>query len=158
MDAVSTLLLCAPILALVSGAAGCQDEVAAQEATAEAPAARGKGGLVVTVGTLEAVLLERYGSAEDGRELLDLLVRARLLQSLAQEASVEVSSEELARRWNELDRAVRAGGDPDGLTSEIARRGLSVEEFRDFLRLSIVQERLARRALDLDPDAPINSR
>ncbi len=119
---------------------------AAQEASKPAIAARGKG-LAVTSAELERVLLERYGMNEQGRELLELLVRTKLLELLAREAKIEVTDEGIARRWSELDRAARASGQSRGLSSELEERGVSVADFRETLRLQIVLERLARAAL-----------
>ena len=51
---------------------------------------------------------------------------------------------------------MRAAGETRGLAAEIERRRLSIEEFRDFLRLSIVQERLTRRALEREEDTVVS--
>jgi hypothetical protein len=117
-------------------------------------AARGKGGLEIARPDLEKVLLERHGFSENGRELLELFLKARLLEHLGEQQGIRVSGAEVDRRWNELERQARAGG--GGLAAEIQRRGLTPEQFRDFLRLAVIQERLTRRALGLREDAPVS--
>lgn len=111
------------------------------------PAARGKDGLTISRSALEAVVLERYGYAETGRELLDLFLKARLLDALASQRGIQVSDGEVTRRWQELEKRSKAGGQP--LADEIERRNLTPVQFRDFLRLALVQEKLTRAALGL---------
>ena len=124
-------------------------------ATVEEPlAARGKNGLTVARAALEAVLLERYGYAETGRELLDLFLKSRLLESLARQRGIEVGEHEVTRRQEELEKSLRAVGQT--LTDELKRRNLTRAQFRDFLRLALVQEKLARAALDLAANAEVS--
>jgi hypothetical protein len=118
------------------------------------PAARGKDGLTVSRGELEALVLERYGYAETGRELLDLFLKSRLLDSLAARAGIAVGDGEVTRRWEELEKRAQAGGMP--LSAEMERRRLTPEQFRDFLRLSLLQEKLARKALGLAPGSAVS--
>ena len=120
----------------------------------DVPAARGKDGLTVSRGELEGLVLERFGYAETGRELLDLFLKARLLDSLAAHGGIVVSEAEVTRRWQELEKRSKAGGLP--LSAEIERRRLTPDQFRDFLRLSLVQEKLARKALGLSPGSEIS--
>jgi hypothetical protein len=120
----------------------------------DAPAARGKDGLTVTRAALEAVVLERFGYAETGRTLLDLFLKSRLLDSLAGQRGVVVSDAEVTRRYQELEKRSKAGGQPLG--DEIERRNLTPEQFRDFLRLALVQEKLTRAALGIAPGAEVS--
>ncbi len=120
----------------------------------EALAARGKDGLTLTRAALESTLLERYGYSESGRELLDLFLKTRLLDSLAAERRVRVSEDEVTRRWQELERRSKALGQT--LADEIKRRNLTPPQFREFLRLALVQEKLARTALGLRDGAEVS--
>jgi hypothetical protein len=120
----------------------------------DAPAARGKDGLSVARSELEELVLERYGYAETGRELLDLFLKARLLDSLAAQRGITVGEGEVTRRWQELEKRSKAGGQP--LQQEIERRNLTPEQFRDYLRLSLVQEKLTRAALGVAPGAEVS--
>jgi hypothetical protein len=138
------MLLAALVLLLAMGGQGPREEPAA---------ARGKNGLVVSGAALEATLLERYGYAETGRELLDLFLKARLLEALATQRKIRVSDADVTQRWQELEKRSRAGGQT--LADEIQRRQLSPEQFREFLRLALVQERLARAALGLPAGAEV---
>src|SRR5262245_44504725 len=111
------------------------------------PAARGKGGLTITRTSLESVLLDRFGYAETGREFLDVFLKARLLDALAAKRDIQVGDGDVTRRWQELEKRSKATGQQ--LADEIQRRNLTPEQFREFLRLALVQERLTRKALGI---------
>ena len=96
--------------------------------------ARGAGGLVLRRSALEGTLLERFGLSETGRDLLDLLVKSRLLDHLARERGIAVAEAEITQRMDELEKRARAAGEKGGLAGEIEKRGLSLAEFREFLR------------------------
>jgi hypothetical protein len=121
-----------------------------------APVARGKGGLTVGRAELETTLLERYAYSEDGRELLDLFLKSRLLDSLAAERGIRIGEGEVTRRWQELEEHARASGEKRGLAAELEKRRLTREQFREFLRLALVQERLTRAALGLPHGAEVS--
>ncbi len=110
--------------------------------------ARGKD-LLLFDAELEEVLLERFGLAPDGRELLRLLLNARMLDHLAREQGLVISAKDIDLAWGRLDREIKASGEAGGLAKEIEGQGLGREEFRQFLRLSILQERLTREALGI---------
>jgi hypothetical protein len=119
-----------------------------------APAARGKGGLSLAREELAATALERYAHGEKGRELLDLFLKSRLLESLASQSGITVGEAEVAQRWRELEKRSQASGQT--LATEIGRKNLTSEQFREFLRLSLVQERLTRAALGLPRSAEVS--
>jgi len=119
----------------------------AQAGPGEPIAARGKNGLTITRPALESVLLDRFGYAETGREFLDLFLKARLLDSLASKRGIQVGDGDVTRRWQELEKRSKATGQQ--LADEIQRRNLTPEQFREFLRLALVQERLTRKALGI---------
>jgi hypothetical protein len=66
-----------------------------------------------------------------------------------------VSASDLDRRWQELDASIKASGDARGLSGQIADQRLDAREFREYLHVGMLHERLARRALDLPPEAPV---
>jgi hypothetical protein len=109
--------------------------------------ARARGGATLERAALEATLLERYAYGETGRELLDLLLKARLLDALAAAGGIRVGEGEVTRRWKELEKRSLAGG--QALADEMQRRRLTPEQFREFLRLAILQERLTRAELGI---------
>jgi len=143
-----------------SAAAGAARPADPDQGPTDAPAtdspvvATGKD-LVLTRAELLPVLLQRYALSERGRELLRLELQSRVLLRLAEERGVEISDREVERRWKSLDEAVRASGDPRGLAGQIADQGLGADEFRDYLRVSMMHERLTRLALDLPPEAQV---
>jgi hypothetical protein len=148
------MALCALLLA--SALASAVQEAAVPRPPSKDPVvARGKNGLELKRSELEEALLERFGLSQTGRELLDLLLKSRLLEQLARENGLTVSDADVARRWDELEKRARAAGEKGGLAGEIEESGLSQSQFREFLRLSLVQERLTRAALGLDPSAEV---
>jgi len=108
----------------------------------------------ITWDELDRQLLDRYAGTEDGRSALAHLVRLKLLARLERESGIEVRPEEVAEQWRTVDEGMRAGGE-DGVDAQLKQTRLTKEEFRSILRLSIVQERLTRRALGLDDEAPV---
>jgi len=123
-------------------------------AAQEAPAARGKGGSTLTRAELETVLVERHTYSENGRELLDLFLKSRLLDSLAAARGIRVKDAEVERKMTELERASKAAG--QSLTDEMRRRNLTPTQFREFLRRALVQEHLARAALQLPANQEVS--
>jgi hypothetical protein len=156
--ALRTVLALSATLALIALAAKwLQDaptEAAAQkriEAGGDV-AARGNGGLVASLDEVERVLLNRYGASSIGQDLLDLLLKAQLLEALAEEEGIQIGPRDVAQRWTELDKQTRAAGLVGGILAEIESKGFTPEEFREFLRVAIIQERLARQALGIADD------
>ena len=116
--------------------------------------ARGRE-LVLHASELRHALVRRYAVSSEGREILKLLLQARMLDRLGEEYGLRIGPKDIDARWNQLNLQARAGGS-SGLDEEIRKQGLSKEEFREFLRLSLVQERLTRKALDVPPDRPVS--
>lgn len=110
-------------------------------------AARGKNGVTISRTELETTLLERHGYSENGRELLDLFLKSRLLDTLAGQRSLTVKDAEVSKKLDELEKRSKAAGQT--LADEIQRRNLTSAQFREFIRLALVQERLTRAALDI---------
>jgi hypothetical protein len=156
----TVLALSLPLVLIAFAVKSLQDaptEAAAQGVEAPTPtvAARGKGGLLATVDEVERVLLIRYGASQTGLDLLGLLIRARLLEDLAEEEGIEIGPRDVARRWGELDEQTRAAGVAGGMLTEIERQGFTPEEFRELLRISMIHEQLARKALGIADDGTV---
>lgn len=117
--------------------------------------ARG-GDLTLSAAELEPVLLDRFAMAPTGRDVLKLLLQSAVIERMGAERGIEVTGDEIDALWAELDRDARTSGERQGLAAAIRERGLTPAEFRDFLRLSIVHERLTRDALDIPDGLPVS--
>ncbi len=116
-------------------------------------AARG-GGLELSFDELDTLLLARHGGALEGRQALRELLERRVLERLAASEKVEISAAKLNQRWKELDQATREQGE-GGLEQYLAESKVDPAVFRELLRLSLVQEVLARRALGIPEPDPV---
>lgn len=168
----SALLILAPLGAAPALAQGPPPGTAAPveaAAPAQQVAARAtglvaeEGGLlagdagVVTVAQLDEVLLWRSAMAPEGQAALQQLLEVRVVDRLGEEGGVEITNQEIADRYRELDRQIRASGQASSLAEVIETEGIPRARFREYLRLSMVQEILARRALGIDAAAPVTS-
>ena len=132
--------------------AGPSERGAKPKEASGAVVARGAG-RAVTRAEMLPTLLDRFALASVGRDLLKLLISSKVLDQIAREEGLIIDAETITRRWRELDQDVRAAGGEGGIEVEIANNGISPEEFREYLRLQLVQEELTRRALGLDAGA-----
>ncbi len=117
--------------------------------------ARGKD-LTLSTAELEPVLLDRFGLSQRGREILKLHLKVLMVERLAALDGLRVSEREIDRRWKRIDADVKASGDGRGIAGQLADQGMPAQEFRDFLRVSLLHEELARRGLKLPEDAPVS--
>lgn len=144
---------------LVLAAAGtptrAQAPVGVPAEAASRQAARA-GAAVLAMEDLEELLLLRHAFSPDGRDILRHLVQTRVIAHLGDEGGVEVRQEEINALWDEIDRQARKQGIAGGMAEELARSGMTAGEFREVLRLQIVQQILTRRSLGLDDDAPVS--
>lgn len=135
-------------------AALCGLRTPAEGARSDVPARAGE--TTLSWAEVDRLLLDRHALSENGREALLHLIKSRLLDVLAVETGLEVPSSAIDARVAEFERQVR--GDPrfpGGLADMLAAERMSMRTFRDFLRLAVVQETLARRALGIPEDGPI---
>lgn len=152
---MSTLLALGAVAALVAPA---QD--GAVTPTPELPpgvAATADGLAPVTAAELDEVLLWRHALTQPGRAALRQLLEVRVLDALAKERGVVVSDADLNARFAELDQDAKEAGQAGGLEQFLAESGVAREQFREYLRLAIVHERLTRAALGLPKDAAVTS-
>jgi parvulin-like peptidyl-prolyl isomerase len=120
-------------------------------------AAVAEGLAPVRIAELEETLLWRHALTQPGRAALRQLLEVRVLEALAAEQGIVVSPAALNARYAELDKEARQAGQAGGLEEFLAESGVPREKFREFLRLSIVHERLTRRALGLGPDDEVSN-
>jgi hypothetical protein len=142
-------------MALLVGLTGFLVLLLATPAQDSALGARGKNDLAISRTELETVLVERHAWSENGRELLGLFLKSRLLEALASERGISVKDSEVSKRLEELEQGFKAAGQT--LADEIARKNLTPAQFREFMRLALVQERLTRAALGIPAKTAVTS-
>jgi hypothetical protein len=120
------------------------------------PVAARAGDATLSMAELEALLLDRHWLTQDGRDILRHLVQTRLIDKLGAEAGVAVAQREVNALWDKLDRDAKKSGVEGGMSAELVRTGMTAEEFREVLRLQILQQILTRRALGLAKDAYVS--
>lgn len=134
--------------------AGSAQEAAATEIGRDIAARAGRDAL--SWEELDALLLDRHGRSQQGRDALLHLLKSRMLERLERERGLAISPARVEERWKEIDREVRRSGDQGGVAAMLRKNRISPEFFRRFLRLSIVQETLARKALGIAEGQPIS--
>lgn len=115
------------------------------------------GGAELLESQLEPVLLDRFALGEDGREQLKVLLSAKLIPKIAKQRGVAITDAELDRRFDELDREVRAAGHKGGLLATLEEQDLALDEFRRVLRVQMMQERLTRLDKDINQLLPVSA-
>lgn len=103
---------------------------------------------VVTYDELRDLLVWREARSPSGQETLLELVKVRVVEKLGQQAKIEITDDALGARFREIDEAARAEN-PGGIAAIMKAQGISRDEFEEYLRLGMIHEELARRALDL---------
>ena len=134
-----------------AAAADAAETVAARAVGAPAAA----GGLlegargIVTFDQLDELLLWRDGMSPIGQRSLQQLLEVRLVEHLGSAAKIVITEVDVAKRTAALDDEIRAGGKQGGLEELMREGGVKLEDFRRYLRLSLVHEELTRRALEI---------
>ena len=118
-------------------------------------AARGEGA-VLTFAEFDELSRHRHAMSETGRASLKHLLRARLLERLAEQSQLEIPDAEVAARWADVERDVIAAGQAASLEAYLRANHLTPATFREFLRIGMIQEELARRAYGTPEDQPLN--
>jgi len=125
----------------------------APETADEAIAARA-GEVELRWKELDELLLLRHGMSQPGREALQHLVETSVVELAAREAGVEIAESAVDARASEIEKKVLSGGG-QSLEQHLQDARLTRAEFRYFLRVSMLQEELTRRALGLKPGAEV---
>ncbi len=105
---------------------------------------------------LDALVLDRHGASEVGRQALNHLLRAKLLDRLAADSKLAIGPEPVQKKWTELEGELRRSGQAASLPEYLRANRVTEARFREFLRLGIVQETLARAALGVPANRPVN--
>jgi len=146
-------------LALVPvAAAQAAAQASGAPAAAQLPADVAASALDVSLSRaeLDALILDRHGASEIGRQALNHLMRAKLLDRLAAESKLAVGPEAIQKKWTELEGELRRAGQAANLPEYLRANRVTEARFREFLRLGIVQETLARAALVVPANRPVN--
>jgi hypothetical protein len=104
---------------------------------------------------LDPLMKARRVMSKEGRAALRHMMESRALEVLARENGIEVSDARVEARWKDLESQIRASGDHTGIAGYLKKGHLTDAEFRRYLKLSIVEETLTRRALGMDDKTPL---
>lgn len=126
------------------------------QAAAEGGLLAGKSG-IVTDDEVDDRLIWREAKSPSGQAALRQLLELRVIEDLGAQGGVKITKADLAKRIETLDRKSRATGTKGGLAELMTSQGVSADEFREYLRLSMIHETLTRRALGLGEDAELTA-
>lgn len=126
-----------------------------REVVRDQPAASARG-VELSWSEYHALALDRHAMSQVGRDALQHLVRARVLDRLAAESKLVIAERELQERIRELEADVKRAGEAGTLDEYLGAKRVSKAKFVEFLRLGMVQERLARRALGVPDNRQVN--
>ena len=105
---------------------------------------------------LDELLIGRRAMGPKGRESLKHLLDTKLIARLAQESKLTISEAELDKRSKELEVRIVAAGEALNLQAYLDKSGVALDVFREHLRLALIQETLARRALGTPAGEEVN--
>jgi hypothetical protein len=152
------------LLLALTGASGVLAQGGASaSSSASAPLSYADGDVVarafdtsITWKDLDPVIRNRHVMAKDGRAALRHMMESRALEVMARENGIKVSEAQVDARWKELEGQIRTSGEKGGIGGYLKKAHLSEPEFRGYLKLSVVEETLTRRALGMDDKASLS--
>jgi hypothetical protein len=121
----------------------------------------GPGGLlegsasIVTFDDLNALLIWRDGNGPNGDAALRQLLELRVIDAKGRAGGIRITEAMINERYRELDVEAKETSSPGGLAEFIAAEGVPMEQFREYLRLSLIHETLTKEALGLPKDAEV---
>jgi hypothetical protein len=98
---------------------------------------------------LDVLLVSRRALSKEGREGLQHLAEATLLEKLGKSNGITAPEAQIDAQVKEFESQSIQSGEPGGLEGFLRKARLTREEFKRFLRLAYVQETMTRRALGL---------
>ncbi len=132
-------------------ASGARAQSGATPASAPAPArerlAAHAGETSLSFAELDLVLTVRRAMGDEGRAALKHLLSARVLEQMAKESNLVVHDAEVDQRWARMEKEIVASGQARSMEEYLKANRVANGVFREFLRLAVVQETLARHAL-----------
>lgn len=151
---MSALPIICLLFGLLSGGARTQEQGLVPEAADDFVVARAAD-VELHWRELDELLLLRHGMSQTGRDALKHLAETRLVDCAAREAQLEIAEADVDARSKAIEQQLRAEGG-QSLEQHLASARLTRAEFRYFLRISMQQNELARRALGLGVGAEVN--
>lgn len=113
------------------------------------------GDVVVPVEVFVDELARRYARPDQPSiKILENLINEALVRGAAEKAGVEVSDDDVQRRYDDLVRQFKERTGKD-LAEQVKEQGVSMETFRKKLRSNVVLERLARIDQRIPENAPV---
>lgn len=113
-------------------------------------------GCTLTFAQLDSLLLLRHGNSPLGQETLQGLAQLVVVEELAQQAGISASRADLNERWRSLEEQIISSGTAASLAEYLESEGIKRKTFQRHLLLSVLHERLARKALGLEPSDPLS--
>ena len=110
---------------------------------------------IVTFEELNDLIIWRDGNGPNGEAALRQLLELRVIQSKGRASGIDITDAMLKDRFTDLDAEAKAAGSPGGLADFIAAQGVALDQFLEYLRISMIHEALTRKALGLPSDAEV---
>ena len=110
---------------------------------------------IVTFDDLNDLLIWRDGNGPNGQAALRQLLELRVIESKGRAEGIVITEAMLNERYIDLDALAKAEGTQGGLAAVIQSQGIPPEQFREYLRLSMIHAALTRAALRLPADAEV---
>ncbi len=104
---------------------------------------------------LDELLLLRHGMSQEGREALKHLAETHMVEVAAAQAGLAIADKDLDARVHQIEQQLQASTGQT-LEQQLQSARITRAEFRYFLRVSMQQEELTRRALGLKPGAEVS--
>ncbi len=160
MYALAWIALLAPQTAPAAGTPKPQARPPAAQVVSLAPLAADEaaraGETSLSFAELDELLIARRSQGVEGREVLKHLLDTKVLAQLAAESRMEITPTELDAKVKEFEAEIVKAGQAASLKQFLDQSGVALDVFRDHLRLSMVQEALARRALGTPATEKLN--
>lgn len=120
-----------------------------------APIAARGAGVEITFTELDRVLIEKHAMSPAGRDALEHLLHVKVLDQLAKESRLEISERDIQRKAKELEAEIIQSGDAKSLADFLDQNKTPEWMFKESLRVGLLHEELARRALRIKPGRTI---
>jgi hypothetical protein len=152
LRSLAALLLCGSALTAAPRPAPLQDA----QGTTPAPWAARLGETTVSFEELDRLLLGRHALSKEGRATMLFLLKLRVIEFLASEGGVVATQAEVQALMDEVESGVVAAGKAASLVDYLRQEGIAETEFKESIRLSVLQRELTRRALGIPQGEPVS--